>query len=215
MSNIKKKTNLKVKYNRVSTLQQTGERFSLDKKEYDYIFFDKVSGSVPFSERPNAKELLALIEDNRISELCVESLDRLGRNTGDVISTLQYLDNHSINIIVRNIGLQSRPNCKKNPIWKMVSSTLSALYEMELENIKERTMAGRIVYQVNGGKFGRPIGSNESEKQFLAKPKTKEIIKWLNKGRTIREIASHTSSSNKTIIKVKKTASKHGLLVSI
>ena len=33
---------------------------------------------------------------------------------------------------------------------------------MELENIKERTTAGRVAYVQNGGKLGKPKGSNES-----------------------------------------------------
>jgi DNA invertase Pin-like site-specific DNA recombinase len=142
----------------------------------------------------------------------VEEFSRLGRNTGGVISTLEWFDQYGVNVVVRNIGLQSRPNGKKNPIWKMISSVMSSLYEMELENIKERTMTGRMIYLQKGGKLGRPTGSNESEKKFLEKEKTKEILKWLKKERTIREIASHTSASNKTILKVKRLATKYGLL---
>jgi len=78
--------------------------------------------------------------------LVAEEFSRLGINTGDVIRMLEWLEDHKINVYVRNIGLQSRPNQKKNPIWKMISSVMSSLYEMELENIKERTMVGRQVY---------------------------------------------------------------------
>ena len=205
-------TKLRVKYNRVSTIQQTGDRFAVDKEKYDLTLFDKISGTVPFKERPKAQELISLIENGEVDEVVVEEFSRLGRNTGDVISTLEWLDQHEVNVVVRNIGLQSRPNEKKNPIWKMISSVMSSLYEMELDNIKERTMTGRMIYLQKGGKLGRPNGSTESEKKFLEKNKTKEILKWLNKGRTIREIASHTSASNKTIIKTKKLALKYGLL---
>ena len=48
---------------------------------------------------------------------------------------------------------------------------------MELENIKARTMIGRKVYVLNGGRIWRLEGTNESEKDFLEKPKPKEIIK--------------------------------------
>jgi len=53
-----------------------------------------------------------------------------------------------VNVSIRNIGLQSRPNGKKNPIWKMISSVMSSLYEMELENIAERTATGRQVFDL-------------------------------------------------------------------
>lgn len=199
---------MKVKYNRLSSLSQTGNRLSDDKTEYDLVLLDRVSGSVCFKERPKGQELTKLVEQGRIDELWVEEFSRLGRNTGDVIKTLEWLDEKGVNVVVRNIGLQSRPNGVKNPIWKMISSVMSSLYEMELENIKERTMVGRKVFVLNGGRLGRPEGTKESEKKFLEKPQTKEIIKKLKKGLTIKEISEIVSCSNKTIIKTKKILEK-------
>ena len=79
---------MRVKYNRVSTLIQTGNRFAADKEKYDLVFLDKVSGSVSFKDRPKSKELIKLIEEGKVSEIVVEEFSRLGRNTGDVIQTL-------------------------------------------------------------------------------------------------------------------------------
>lgn len=169
---------------------------------------DRVSGSVSFKDRPKGQELTKLVEQGKISELWVEEFSRLGRNTGDVIKTLEWLDEMKVNVVVRNIGLQSRPNGQKNPIWKMISSVMSSLYEMELENIKERTMVGRKVYVLNGGRLGRPKGTKETEKDFLEKPQTKEIIKNLKKGLVINDICKIVNCSNKTIIKTKKVMKK-------
>lgn len=195
---------MKIKYNRVSTILQTGNRFANDNDVYDETYLDKVSGKVPFSSRPYGRELLKLVIDGKVDTLVVEELSRLGRNTGDVITTLEKLDHHRVNVIVRNLGLQSRPNGAKNPIWKMITSVLSSLYEMELENIKERTSVGRMIYLSNGGKLGRPCGSIESEKKFLAKPKSQQISKLLERGRTYEEIIKITGCSKNTISKVKK-----------
>ena len=204
---------MRLKYNRVSTIQQSGDRFSADNEKYELTLLDKISGSIPFKERPRAKEVVRLVESGAVTELVVEEFSRLGRNTGDVIRTLEWLEQFEINVVVRNNGLQSRPNGKKNPIWKMISSVMSSLYEMELENIKERTMTGRAVYVQKGGILGRPEGSTENEREFIEKDKSKEIIKYLNKKRTIREISKYTNASNKTIIKTKRIAKKYGLLI--
>ncbi len=144
------------------------------------------------------------MEQGKISELWVEEFSRLGRNTGDVIKTLEWLDEKKVNVVVRNIGLQSRPNGSKNPIWKMISSVMSSLYEMELENIKERTMVGRKVYVLNGGRLGRPEGTKETERDFLDKPQSREIIKNLKKGLSVKDITKIVNCSNKTIIKAKR-----------
>ncbi|TVQ85126.1 MAG: recombinase family protein [Bacteroidetes bacterium] len=147
-----------------------------------------------------------------MSELVVEEFSRLGRNTGDIIQTLEWLEEHQVNVFVRNIGLQSRPNGEKNLIWKMISSIMSSLYEMELDNIKERTAMGRMVYVQNGGRLGRPENTNESDKKFLDKEKTQDIIKYLNKNRTVREICKILGTSNKTVLKAKRIGEKYGLI---
>jgi DNA invertase Pin-like site-specific DNA recombinase len=203
---------MRVKYNRVSTIGQTGDRFSVDTENYDLVLFDKISGKIPFKQRDKGMELVKLVEAGKVTELVVEELSRMGRNTGDVIKTLEWLEEHRINVIVRNIGLQSRPNNEKNPIWGLITAVMSSLYAMELENIKERTATGRQVYVQKGGKLGRPEGANEGDKKFIEKEKSREIIKYLNKKRTIREISKCTNASNRTIIKTKRIAKKYGLI---
>ncbi len=86
----------------------------------------------------------------------------------------------------------------------MISSVMSSLYEMELENIKERTMVGRQVYVQKGGRLGRPDGTSESTKQFLSKPKNQDIVKLLERGLKYSEIQKILVCSPKTIKKVKE-----------
>jgi DNA invertase Pin-like site-specific DNA recombinase len=199
---------MRVKYNRVSTLLQTGNRFEADKEKYDLVFLDKISGSVSFKDRPKSKELIKLIEEGKVTEIVVEEFSRLGRNTGDVIQTLEWLEEKEINVVVRNIGLQSRANGEKNSIWKIISSIMSSLYELELNSLRERTSIGRMVYIANGGIISRPVGTNESDATFINKPKNKKALEYLKKGRTIREIGKILEMSTKTVMKVKKVATK-------
>jgi len=206
------KSDFRIKYNRVSTLQQSGDRFQVDPNKYDLVLLDKISGTVPFRERPKAQKLVELVNEGRVGELVIEDLSRLGRNTGDSISTLEWLEQYEINVVVRNLGLQSRPQGKKNPVWKMISVVMSSLYEMELENIRERTEMGRQAYLQKGGVLGRPIGSTESERQFLDKPKTQAILKLHNRGRTTREISAITKCSFQTVIKARRVGERYGLV---
>jgi DNA invertase Pin-like site-specific DNA recombinase len=195
---------MKVKYNRVSTILQTGNRFEADTDNYDLTLLDKVSGSVSFKNRIESKKLVQLVENGKVTELVTEEFSRLGRNTGDVISTLDWLDRHKVNVKIRNLGVESRPNGKRNPVWKILSATMSSLYEMELENIKERTQTGRLIYLQKGGVLGRPKNTTESNNTFLSKPKSKKIIHYLEMGLSIREVAKQVNASPKTIMKVKK-----------
>ena len=203
---------MKVKYNRVSTINQSGNRFSVDTDNYDLTLFDKISGSIPFRERPKGKELINLVEEGKVTELYIEELSRLGRNVGDCVTVCEWLDDKGVNIVVRNLGQQSRPNGNRNPVWKVVCATMSSLYAMELENIRERTATGRMVYLQNGGVLGRPNGSNETEMDFLNKPMSINVIKTLKKGLTIREASKVVGISTRSVLKVKKLGIKHGIL---
>lgn len=197
---------MRVKYNRTSTLNQEGKRFDLDKEDYNLVLFDKgVSGKIKFSERAKGSELMELVRADKVTEIVVEELSRLGRNTVDVLTTLKEFEERNINVVVKSLGnFQSIVEGKKNPMWGMITSVMSSLYEMERENILERTRAGRIVAVQNGVKMGRPEKSNETAMRFMSKPKSQQILKLLKKDRTYKEIKKITGSSETTISKVKK-----------
>ena len=197
---------MRVKYNRTSTIQQEGERFKLDKDNYDLTIFDKgVSGKIPFSEREGGIKLTNLVNEGKVKEVVVEELSRLGRNTIDTLTTLKSFEEKGINVVVRGMGnLQSMIDGKKNPIWNLITSVMSSLYELERENILERTEMGRKMYVMNGGKLGRKVGSVENRKEFLQKDKTKKTVSLLEKGKSVRDISSRLGVSTKTIVKVRK-----------
>jgi DNA invertase Pin-like site-specific DNA recombinase len=197
---------MRIKYNRTSTLQQEGERFKLDTDGYDLTIFDKgVSGKIPFSEREGGFKLLELTRSGKVEEVVVEELSRLGRNTLDVLTTLKEFEDNGVNVVVRGMGnLQSIVNGKKNPIWNLITSVMSSLYELERESIVERTEMGRKMYVMNGGKLGRKVGTTENRKDFLQKERTQKIISLLDKGKSVRDISSRLGVSTKTVVKVRK-----------
>lgn len=204
---------MRVKYNRLSSISQSGIRYEHDTEKYDLTILERVSGSVPFFERVKAGgELRKLVEDGIVRELVVEEFSRLGRNTGDVINTLDWLDKHEVNVFVRNIGLYSRPNGETNPIWRMISSVMSSLYEMELDSIRARTKIGRLMYVQRGGVLGRKTGTGESEYHFINKPKSKKVLEYLKKEYTIRDICKICDVSIGTTMKVKSVGIKLGVL---
>ena len=204
---------MNIKYNRTSTIQQEGKRFDLDKNEYDLTLFDKgVSGKIPFSERIEGNKLTQLVNEGKVSEVVVEELSRLGRNTIDTLTTLKFFEDNGVNVVVKSMGnLQSMVNEKKNPIWNLITSVMSSLYELERENILERTEMGRKMYVMNGGKLGRKIGTTENRSDFLNKEKTQKILSLLEKGKSVRDISGRLGVSTKTVVKVRKYIDTNGV----
>jgi DNA invertase Pin-like site-specific DNA recombinase len=104
----------------------------MDKEGYDLTLFDKgVSGKVPFKEREKGKVLVELIESGEVETVVVEELSRLGRNTVDVLTTLQWLEGMGENVVMRGMGnLQSHIDGKKNPILNLITSVMSSLFQI-------------------------------------------------------------------------------------
>lgn len=198
-----------LKYNRVSTEKQTGNRFLNDTKKYDKIIFEKISGSVNFFERPGGKEILKLIKDDKIEKIIFDDVSRCGRNTKDIIDTLTYFENNKISVEILQLNLTSHINGKKNPMWGIVIGLLASICQFELDNIRERTEAGRQIYKLKGGLLGRPKGTKENDHKFLNKSKSINIIKYLNKSYTVREVAKITNTSTTTVMKVKRIYNNH------
>ena len=195
-----------IKYNRTSTINQKGERFKLDKGNYDLTINDfGVSGKIPFNKREGGYKLIELVKEGKVTKIVFEDLSRCGRTLKDSINTLDYFFENGVIIKVRNIGIESHtPNGEKNPMWNIVTSILSSVYEMERERILEITEMGRKQYVLNGGKLGRKLGFREDKKVFERKPQTKSIMKLLNMGKSNRDIIGRLNCSPKTITKVRK-----------
>ena len=197
---------MRVKYQRTSTIEQHGERFGMDKEQYDLVLFDRgISGTKPFRERTNGIKIITLVEQGILKELIVPELRDIGRNTFDTISVLDFMERHSVIVTIQSLGnLQSIVEGKKNPLWTLVSSIMSSLYQMELENLKLRTHMGRQSYIMKGGKLGRKIGTKENDSSFMLKPKTREIISLLKKGKSTRDICGRLNVSPNLVTKVRK-----------
>ena len=195
-----------IKYNRTSTINQKGERFKLDKDNYDLTINDfGVSGKIPFNRREGGSKLIELVKEGKVTKIVFEDLSRCGRTLKDSIITLDYFFENGVVIKVRNIGIESHtPNGEKNPMWNIVTSILSSVYEMERERILEITEMGRKQYVLNGGKLGRKVGFREDKMVFERKPQTKSIMKLLNMGKSNRDIIGRLNCSPKTITKVRK-----------
>lgn len=195
---------MKGRYIRISTAAQNTARQEAQSKTEELLFIDKISGSVPFNNRPQAKELLRSITENKINFVSVASIDRLGRNTLDVLTTIQLLHSKNVTIFVENIGLHSLTDGKENQVFKLICSVMSNIAEMERTVILERINEGIAVAKLKGIYKGRIKGTTETQTEFLAKyPKVVSMLKRQNKP-SLREIAKLCDVTVNTVQKIKR-----------
>lgn len=195
---------MNARYIRVSSINQKIERQLLRQHAGERIYIEKISGSLPFAQRPIAKQLLEDIDKASIRYLVVSSIDRLGRNTIDVLQTIEMLHKKNVCVKVENLGLESWANGKENPTFKLIISVLANISEMERTSLLERQKEGIAIAKAKGIYKGRNKGSEESVSQFLSKYPS--VVSYLNRKvpPTLKEIAKLTDCSKNTVQKVKR-----------
>ncbi len=139
-------------YTRVSTAMQV-EGYSLDAQRdklrkyaefQNYIiageYSDEGKSGKNISGRPEFQQMLTDIENGKdnISYVLVFKLSRFGRNAADALNTLQLMQDYGVNLISVEDGINS-----SNESGKLMISVLSAVAEIERENILVQTMEGR------------------------------------------------------------------------
>lgn len=151
-------------YARVSTDDQTCEnqRLTIEAKypELKKWFQDEaVSGTVPASQRPALARVLELTESG--DTLVVVAIDRLGRDTLDVLNTVETLRKKGVSVVSlrENFDLAT-------PFGGFMLTLLAGLATLEKATIKERQLAGIKRARLEGKNLGKvkTIDDNEVAK---------------------------------------------------
>ena len=109
-----------------------------------------------------------------VSYVLVFKLSRFGRNAADVLSTLQVMQNFGVNLICVEDGIDSSKDA-----GKLMISVLSAVAEIERENIRVQTMEGRI-QKARAGKWNggfAPYGYSLEKGQLFINEEEAEAIR--------------------------------------
>ena len=133
-------------YIRVSSRDQNEERQLISLREVqvpeENTFIDKQSGKD--FERPQYKRLLRKLKKDDL--LYIKSIDRLGRNYGEILEQWRILTKEkSVDIVVLDMFLSD-----------IVLQVLSFVAENERANIRQRQAEGIAAAKARGVRFGRP-----------------------------------------------------------
>ena len=140
-------------YTRVSTAMQI-DGYSLDAQksrmkafaefndyEIAHEYEDAGKSGKSIEGRTQFNQMMEDIKSGKdgVSYVLVFKLSRFGRNAADVLSTLQVMQDFGVNLICVEDGIDSSKDA-----GKLMISVLSAVAEIERENIRVQTMEGRI-----------------------------------------------------------------------
>ena len=175
----------KVGYARVSSIAQNLDTQLEKLKDCEKIFKERLSGTN--LNRPQFKKMMDFLREGDV--LYVTKLDRLARNTKDLLNIKHLLEQKSVKLVVMDQGIDTT-----TPVGNLLFGMLSVYAEFENDLRKENQRDGIITARNKGVTFGRRKAvSNE---QFL------EIKKMRNDGFLIKEIMEKYKISKATTYRV-------------
>lgn len=197
-------------YSRVSTntqdyTRQTEELSTYAQKmNFDVLcaFEEKVSGSKNNDDRPALTAMIQYIKEHQVDKVLCWELSRIGRNTIEVLKTIQLLNENKISLFIKNYNIETlNDRGEINPLSQFMIQILTSVSEMERTTIRQRVKSGYDSYRKHGGKVGRKEGYKKDTETLLAEHK--DVVKLLKQGYSIRKVMKLTDKSGGTVQKVK------------
>lgn len=152
--------------------------------------------------RPEFTRMMEKIEsgEDDVDFVLVFKLSRFGRNAADVLNSLQTMQDYGVNLICVEDGIDSSKDA-----GKLMISVLSAVAEIERENIRTQTMAGR-EQKAKEGKWNggfAPYGYKLENGQLLIADDEVEIIRiiydrYIHTNSGINGVASYLNDNGYT-----------------
>lgn len=195
------------KKNYQSPQRQVNDLIEMDRFNVVKVFTESISGFTrSATERPELINAIQYAKKNDVEVILVHEISRLGRRTSEVLILLEDLKENGIKVYVKSLDMLINESGHAEAMNKFLITLMADIARMESETMSYRIKSGLEERRRNGFSVGRKYGSNESSEQFLSKHK--KVINYLNKGESIRWIATKLKMSPTTVMKVKQSLSK-------
>jgi len=198
-------------YSRVSTAIQDNQRQINELLEYSSkmgwdvvkIFQEKISGAKKNDERPVLIEMINYVNSNDITKVLCWELSRIGRNSLEVLKTINLLHENHISLFIKNHNIETLDDKGNiNPMSQFMIQILSSVSEMERSTTRQRIKSGYDNFRKSGGKVGRKEGYKKENDTILLE--NKDVVKLLKQDYSIRKVMKLTDKSSGLVQKIKK-----------
>jgi DNA invertase Pin-like site-specific DNA recombinase len=167
------------------------------------VISETISGSTKNDLRKGIQELKDFIEDNHVDLVCTWEISRISRSPREFHNLLSYLHERGVGLFIKNLNLYTLTDeGKENHITSLILTLMSEISKMETLTLRERVKVSLDNLKKKGVKLGRPVNSKLNKEDTLRK--YPEIIKYLNKGLSLREVSRLSNTSINTTLKISK-----------
>ena len=187
-------------YVRVSTDDQSCDRQILDlqafaeRSGHNVVEVFKETASGTKNDRRERNKVMQLAQGRYIDAVLVTELSRWGRNTEDLLRTVNELADRKVSLL----ALKGQDFDLSTATGKLMLTMLSAISDFERGLLSERTKSGLAAAVAKGKKLGRPTGNKTVSKH-------KDIVlKLVSDGLSYRDISARLVISKNTVADIIK-----------
>ncbi|WP_271006926.1 recombinase family protein [Listeria seeligeri] len=195
-----------IAYARVSSTDQNLDRQMEEFKKHGAkkVFIEKKSGANAINREEFNKALNFAREDDFFM---VEAIDRLGRNYTEIVQTVNFLKEKNIGLLVTSVPLLSEPlgdPLLDKFVKDLILQLLAMIAERERTESKRRQAQGIAIAKEKGVYKGRPKLYSAEAKDPQKQAVYHQIVRMLNDGLPIKEIAEKNRVTRTTVYRIKK-----------
>jgi DNA invertase Pin-like site-specific DNA recombinase len=190
-------------------LNETSKQFGWKVIE---VIRETISGTRRNEDRKGICRLKEIVNGGDIDLVVVWEISRISRSPRDFHNLLSFLHERGVGLYIKNLNLFTlTDDGKENHITSLILTLMSEISKMETLTLRERVKVSLNNLKQQGVILGRPKGTKEDESKLIKK--YPEVVRYIRKGLSIREVSKLTKISINTTLKVSKIISKENVVI--
>jgi DNA invertase Pin-like site-specific DNA recombinase len=162
---------------------------------------ETISGTKKNEDREGITQLKNSVLQKKPDIVCCWEISRISRTSLGFHQLLSFLTEKNVSLYIQNLNLHTLDdNGRENHITGLILSLMAEIAKMETITLKTRVKVALKNLKDKGVVLGRPKNTGDNKEKTLKK--YPEVIKYLEKGLSIREVSKMTNTSVNTTLKV-------------
>ena len=162
---------------------------------------ETISGTKKNEDREGITQLKNVVLQKKPQVVVCWEISRISRTSLGFHQLLSFLTENNVSLYIQNLNLHTLDDSgKENNITSLILSLMSEIAKMESVTLRTRVKVALQNLKNKGVVLGRPKNTGDSKEKTIQK--YPEVIKYLEKGLSIREVSRMTNVSVNTTLKV-------------
>ena len=171
------------------------------------IIRETISGTKKNEDREGITQLMNVVLQKKPQIVATWEISRISRSPLQFLKLTQFLTDNKVSLYIQNLNLHTLDeNENENHITGLILSVFAEVAKMETFTLRTRVKVALQNLKNKGVVLGRPKNTGDTKEKTIKK--YPEVIKYLEKGLSIREVARLTNTSVNTTLKVSQLIRK-------